>query len=133
MIKPQLQPVAVVENKAYSIFLLQGLSNPFLAARYHSLVIAKDSVPEDLEVTAWTDDGTIMAVQHRKYPQIQVSHASNMQIAQQSVLSQKHCERLLGRLQVTQYAEHLFMLQVLSRGVKHLLLSNINRILGHKV
>ncbi|KAL3137701.1 Ankyrin repeat and SOCS box protein 2 [Trebouxia sp. C0009 RCD-2024] len=51
--------------------LLKGLSNPFLAARYHSLVIAKDSVPDDLEVTAWTEDGTIMAVQHKKYPQIQ--------------------------------------------------------------
>ena len=53
----------------------QGLANPFLAARYHSLVIAKDSVPDDLEVTAWTEDGTIMAVQHKKYPQIQV-HAT---------------------------------------------------------
>ena len=52
--------------------LLQGLSNPFLAARYHSLVIAKDSVPEVLEVTAWTEDGTVMAVQHKAYPQIQV-------------------------------------------------------------
>lgn len=52
---------------------LQGLSNPFLAARYHSLVIAKDSVPDELEVTAWTEDGTVMAVQHKQYPQIQVS------------------------------------------------------------
>ena len=52
---------------------LQGLSNPFLAARYHSLVIAKDSVPDVLEVTAWTEDGTIMAVQHKQHAQIQVS------------------------------------------------------------
>ncbi|DBB12625.1 TPA: Ankyrin repeat and SOCS box protein 2 [Trebouxia sp. C0006] len=51
--------------------LLKGLSNPFLAARYHSLVIAKDSVPDVLEVTAWTDDGTVMAVQHKQYPHIQ--------------------------------------------------------------
>ena len=52
---------------------VQGLSNPFLAARYHSLVIAKDSVPDVLEVTAWTEDGTIMAVQHKQHPQVQVS------------------------------------------------------------
>ena len=44
-----------------------------MAARYHSLVIAKDSVPDVLEVTAWTEDGTVMAVQHKQYPQIQVS------------------------------------------------------------
>lgn len=52
---------------------VQGLSNPFLAARYHSLVIAKDSVPDVLEVTAWTEDGTIMAVQHKQHSHIQVS------------------------------------------------------------
>ena len=50
----------------------QGLQNPFEAARYHSLVIDRDSFPDDaLEVTAWTDDGTIMAVRHRQYPHIQ--------------------------------------------------------------
>ena len=43
-----------------------------MAARYHSLVIAKDSVPDVLEVTAWTEDGTVMAVQHKQYPGIQV-------------------------------------------------------------
>eukprot|EP00891_Asterochloris_glomerata_P004262 jgi/Astpho2/4262/Aster-05212 len=51
--------------------VLQGLENPFQAARYHSLVIADDSVPSDLEVTAWTDDGTIMAVMHKQHPHIQ--------------------------------------------------------------
>ena len=54
------------------VCLLQGLENPFQAARYHSLVIADDSVPSDLEVTAWTDDGTIMAVMHKQHPHIQV-------------------------------------------------------------
>jgi anthranilate synthase/aminodeoxychorismate synthase-like glutamine amidotransferase len=45
-----------------------GISEPFLAGRYHSLVIASDSVPSDLEVAARTkEDGTIMAVRHRTY------------------------------------------------------------------
>ncbi len=50
----------------------QGLQNPFQAARYHSLVIDKDSCPDDLEVTAWTEDGVIMGVQHKQFPHIQV-------------------------------------------------------------
>jgi anthranilate synthase/aminodeoxychorismate synthase-like glutamine amidotransferase len=45
-----------------------GITEPFLAGRYHSLVIAPDSVPNDLEVAARTkEDGTIMAVRHRTY------------------------------------------------------------------
>ena len=52
--------------------LLRGLPSPFQAARYHSLVISRDNFPEDeLEVTAWTEDQTIMAVKHKKYPWIQ--------------------------------------------------------------
>jgi anthranilate synthase component 2 len=45
-----------------------GLKNPFTATRYHSLCIEKDTAPEILEVTAWTDDGEIMGVQHRTRP-----------------------------------------------------------------
>ena len=51
--------------------LLAGLPSPFMAARYHSLVIDKDTMPADLEVTAWTEDGTVMAVRHRTFPHIQ--------------------------------------------------------------
>jgi anthranilate synthase/aminodeoxychorismate synthase-like glutamine amidotransferase len=46
-----------------------GIAEPFEAGRYHSLVIAKDSVPADLEVSARTrEDGTIMGVRHRTHP-----------------------------------------------------------------
>ena len=45
--------------------------SPFLAARYHSLLVAKESCPEELEVTAWTEDGSIMAMVHKQYPHIQ--------------------------------------------------------------
>ncbi|XP_004514366.1 anthranilate synthase beta subunit 2, chloroplastic-like isoform X1 [Cicer arietinum] len=52
--------------------LLAGLPNPFLAGRYHSLVIEKESFPHDeLEVTAWTEDGLIMAARHKKYRHLQ--------------------------------------------------------------
>lgn len=43
-----------------------------MGARYHSLAIAKGSFPEgELKVTAWVEDGTIMAVRHKRYPWIQ--------------------------------------------------------------
>jgi anthranilate synthase/aminodeoxychorismate synthase-like glutamine amidotransferase len=47
--------------------LLAGLPRPFEATRYHSLVVDAASVPADLEVTATTDDGTVMALRHRRY------------------------------------------------------------------
>ena len=45
-----------------------GLPSPFTATRYHSLVIERESLPDCLEITAWTDDGTIMGLKHREYP-----------------------------------------------------------------
>ncbi|XP_050235134.1 anthranilate synthase beta subunit 1, chloroplastic-like [Mercurialis annua] len=52
--------------------LFTGLPNPFTAGRYHSLVIENDSFPsEELEITAWTEDGLIMAARHKKYKHLQ--------------------------------------------------------------
>ncbi len=48
--------------------LFQGLPNPFPAIRYHSLVVEREGLPDCLEVTAWTDDDTIMGIRHREYP-----------------------------------------------------------------
>ncbi len=48
--------------------VLQGLPEPFEAIRYHSLVVNRESLPDDLEVTAWTDNGLIMALKHKEYP-----------------------------------------------------------------
>jgi len=45
-----------------------GLKTPFTATRYHSLAVRKEDLPPALEVTAWTDDGEIMGVQHRERP-----------------------------------------------------------------
>lgn len=48
--------------------LFQGLPETILAARYHSLAALAETLPECLAVTAQTEDGEVMAVQHRKYP-----------------------------------------------------------------
>ena len=48
--------------------LFQGMPNPFLATRYHSLVVQRDSMPDFLEVTAETDEGEVMGLKHRDYP-----------------------------------------------------------------
>lgn len=48
--------------------LFAGLSNPFRATRYHSLVIERSSLPAELRVTATAEDGEIMAVRHREHP-----------------------------------------------------------------
>jgi anthranilate synthase/aminodeoxychorismate synthase-like glutamine amidotransferase len=48
--------------------LFAGLENPFEATRYHSLIVDKDTVGEDLAVTAWTADQEIMGLRHRKHP-----------------------------------------------------------------
>jgi anthranilate synthase component 2 len=48
--------------------VFSGLPSPFRAARYHSLVVERASLPPALEVTAWTEDGTIMGLRHRDRP-----------------------------------------------------------------
>ena len=52
-----------IHHKDVGVFA--GLPSPFTATRYHSLVIERESIPECLEITAWTDDGEIMGVRHR--------------------------------------------------------------------
>lgn len=48
--------------------LFSGVVNPFEATRYHSLIVQRDTLPRDLLVTAETEDGVIMAMQHQSYP-----------------------------------------------------------------
>jgi len=74
--------------------VFKELDIPFTATRYHSLVIAKDSVPDCLEVTAWTENAAggmdeIMGVKHRKYP------ISGVQFHPESILT-SYGHELLG-------------------------------------
>lgn len=47
--------------------LFKGIENPFDATRYHSLLIKKDTIPKELEISAWTKEGEIMAVRHKEF------------------------------------------------------------------
>ena len=44
-----------------------GIPSPFEAIRYHSLVVYKEDLPNELEVTAWTESGIVMGIRHKKY------------------------------------------------------------------
>jgi anthranilate synthase component 2 len=52
--------------------ILEGVGNPFEAGRYHSLVVVGDALPAELLLAAWTEDGLVMATQHRELPRFGV-------------------------------------------------------------
>ena len=52
----------------HSTGVLAGLPDPFTATRYHSLTVLADTLPEEIEVTGWTDTGLVMAMRHRSLP-----------------------------------------------------------------
>jgi len=62
----------VVHGKTSMIYhdcltIFNGIENPFEAARYHSLIIESNTLPEEFEISAWTKDGIIMGIRHKKY------------------------------------------------------------------
>lgn len=66
-----------VHGKASSIRhdgagIFEGVQDPFEAGRYHSLVVERDDLPEELILSAWTDDGLVMATRHREWPRFGV-------------------------------------------------------------
>jgi len=64
---PQLMHGKTSEVSHKDLGVFEGLSNPFTATRYHSLVVDPETLPEVLEVTAWTDDGIIMGLRHKEF------------------------------------------------------------------
>ncbi len=55
---------SLIEHTGVGVFT--GLPNPFEATRYHSLVVQRDTMPDVLEITAWTNDGLVMGLRHRE-------------------------------------------------------------------
>ena len=64
---PMHGKTSTIEHDGRGVFT--GMSGPFVASRYHSLVVAEDGLPADLEVSARTrEDHTIMGLRHRRFP-----------------------------------------------------------------
>ena len=63
---PMHGKVSTIRHRAQTIF--RGINGPFRATRYHSLIVARDTCPADLAITAETDDGLVMALSHRDHP-----------------------------------------------------------------
>ncbi len=76
-----------VTHRSTGVFL--DLPREFTATRYHSLIVARDSVPDSLEITAESDDGLIMGLAHRKLP------VHGVQFHPESIASE-HGHKLLG-------------------------------------
>jgi len=80
--------------------LFEGLSNPFEATRYHSLVIDRQSLPECLVISAWTTEQEIMGVSHRDYP------VYGVQFHPESILTREGKLLLTNFLRLAQKGAH---------------------------
>jgi para-aminobenzoate synthetase component 2 len=83
--------VSKIHHDGKTIF--QGIEDGFIATRYHSLIIERDSFPDCLEISAWTDDGLVMGVRHKEYP------VEGVQFHPESILTEsgmKILENFLG-------------------------------------
>lgn len=78
--------------------VFHGLPNPVEATRYHSLVIERASLPDCLEITAWTDDGEIMGVRHKTLA------VEGVQFHPESILTQRGHDLLANFLRQNQRA-----------------------------
>lgn len=84
---------SMMRHKDSGVFA--GLPNPVCATRYHSLVIERSSLPDCLEITAWTDDDEIMGVRHKTLP------IEGVQFHPESILTEYGHEMLANFLKVT--------------------------------
>jgi len=82
-----------IHHESSGVF--RGLPNPFTATRYHSLAVERTSLPESLEVTAWTDDGEIMGLRHRALA------VEGVQFHPESILTESGMELLSNFLEAS--------------------------------
>ncbi|MGV2720035.1 UNVERIFIED_CONTAM: aminodeoxychorismate/anthranilate synthase component II, partial [Klebsiella pneumoniae] len=78
--------------------IFRDIPSPFTAARYHSLIVEEASIPRELEITARTAEGEIMAIRHREYP------IEGVQFHPESIITE-HGKQLLQNF-LTTYARH---------------------------
>lgn len=90
--KPKHGKISKVSHTSKGIF--KDLPNPFKATRYHSLVIERESLPECLEINAETEDGMIMAIQHRTL------NIHGVQFHPESIATEYGREMILGFLKM---------------------------------
>lgn len=64
--QPMHGKTSLVHHDGKGVF--SGLENPFVATRYHSLIIKRETIPDCLIISAWTEEGEIMGVRHRELP-----------------------------------------------------------------
>ncbi|WP_343082108.1 aminodeoxychorismate/anthranilate synthase component II [Ostreiculturibacter nitratireducens] len=83
--------MGAIHHFAQGVF--KGLPSPFLATRYHSLVVERATLPDCLEVTAWLEDGTIMGLRHRELP------IEGVQFHPESIASEHGHQMLLNFLE----------------------------------
>jgi para-aminobenzoate synthetase component 2 len=72
---------SAVHHSGVGVF--EGLPEPLTATRYHSLIVDRPTLPAELEITAWLEDGTIMGLRHRQWP-----HLQGVQFHPESVLTE---------------------------------------------
>ncbi len=89
---------SLIHHDGESIY--QGIENPFLAGRYHSLIIKQEGFPACLKVTATTQEGEIMGVRHREYM------VEGTQIHPESILTEAGYDILTNFLRLTSHHHH---------------------------
>ncbi|MBO9312739.1 MAG: aminodeoxychorismate/anthranilate synthase component II [Chloroflexus sp.] len=84
-----------IYHNAQGVFA--GLPSPFQATRYHSLVVRREDLPAELEITAWTEDGIIMGLRHRSLP------VEGVQFHPESIMTD-HGKQMLANFLIGTYA-----------------------------
>lgn len=74
--------------------IYKGIENPFVATRYHSLIIDKKTLPKDFEISAWTKEGEIMGIRHKK---LQIE---GVQFHPESILTERGKDLLKNYLEI---------------------------------
>jgi anthranilate synthase/aminodeoxychorismate synthase-like glutamine amidotransferase len=91
-LRPMHGKTSLVHHTGVGVF--RGLPNPLRVIRYHSLVIRRESLPAELEITAETDEGEIMGVRHRHHP------IEGVQFHPESIMSEAGMELLQNFLEL---------------------------------